>query len=102
MLYFIKQDKCLKAINIKDICLIESQGDYVKINMVTGNYVIHSTMKDILDKLPPKDFYRIHNSYIVRCDKITSIEGNCVTVNKRVIPVSQNNIADFKNTLTIL
>ncbi|MGL4598901.1 MAG: LytR/AlgR family response regulator transcription factor, partial [Bacteroidia bacterium] len=44
------------------------------INTSNARYTIHSTMKDIEKKLSPNEFVRVHRSFIVRLDKIVSIE----------------------------
>ena len=44
------------------------------INTFESRYTIHSTMKDIVKKLPDDQFIRVHRSFIVRIDKIAAIE----------------------------
>lgn len=71
---FVKSNSRLVKLNTKDICFIEALKDYVAINTEDKRYTIHSTMKDIDRKLGEQDFIRVHRSYIVRIDKIASIE----------------------------
>jgi DNA-binding LytR/AlgR family response regulator len=59
-------------------------------------------MKEVLTKLPLTDFIRIHNSYIVRFDAITSIEGYSVVVNKKIIPISRSKHPVLMDRMTIL
>lgn len=47
-------------------------------------------MKDLESKLTAPDFARVHGSYIVRLDKITSIEDNFINVGGKVIPIGKN------------
>lgn len=71
---FIKANSKLIKLKTKDILFVEALKDYVTINTNAGRYTIHSTMKDIFAKLPSSEFVRVHRSFIVRIDKIASIE----------------------------
>lgn len=71
---FVKSKSRLVKLNTKDIYFVEALKDYVVINTVDKRYTIHSTMKDIYSKLGESEFIRIHRSFIVRIDKIASIE----------------------------
>jgi DNA-binding LytR/AlgR family response regulator len=42
------------------------------------------------EKLPPKDFIRVHRSFIVAFDKIDFIQKNMLTIGKKEIPVSEH------------
>jgi DNA-binding LytR/AlgR family response regulator len=87
---FIKVDSRLVRINIKDIDVIEALADYVHIFVNKERYTVLSTMKAIEDKLPQKDFCRVHRSYIVRLDKIREIDDHTIVMANQNIPVSRN------------
>lgn len=86
---FIKSNSRLVRVKTKDIFFVEALKDYVIINTVSGRYTIHSTMKDIESKLPTSEFIRVHRSFIVRLDKIASIEQPNLVMedDKKVIPI---------------
>lgn len=71
---FVKSSNKLVKLNMNDIYFIEALKDYVVINTNETRYTIHSTMKDIEVKLGSDEFIRVHRSFIVRLDKITSID----------------------------
>jgi len=73
-----------------DIQWVEALGDYITLNTKKGKYTIHSTMKTIEDKLPSKDFIRVHRSFIVRKDIIDSIDDNCIAVGETLIPIGKS------------
>lgn len=78
---FVKIDKKkMKKIFLDEILTVESLKDYLKINTTTGKYIIHSTLSDFTNLLPPKDFIRIHRSYTIAVDKIDAVEGNSVEI----------------------
>lgn len=86
---FVKSKSRLIKLNTKDIYFIEALKDYVVINAASARYTIHSTMKDIEDKMPTDSFLRVHRSYIVRLDKIAQIEAPNIILedNKKNIPI---------------
>lgn len=71
---FVKANSRLVKLKTKEIFFVEALKDYVTINTQNARYTIHSTMKDIQDRLPVSEFVRVHRSFIVRIDKIASIE----------------------------
>jgi len=99
---FVKVDSVLVKINTADILYIEAVGDYVSIHTTSSRYVVHSTMKSILDKLSLQHFLRVHNSFIVRLDKISSIEDNSIIINKNLIPLSRLRKNELMERLNLL
>jgi len=93
---FIKHNGILVNINIKEILWIEALGDYMTINTCTKKYTIHSTMKTIESKLDSDKFIRVHRSFIIAIDNITSIEDNVIVIGKQLIPVG----AVYRENLT--
>jgi two-component system response regulator LytT len=99
---FVKTNSVLIRLDAHDILFIEALADYIAVHTATQRYIVHSTMKEVLTKLPLTDFIRIHNSYIVRFDAITSIEGYSVVVNKKIIPISRSKHPVLMDRMTIL
>ena len=86
---FVKSKSRLIKLNTKDIYFIEALKDYVIINAASARYTIHSTMKDIEDKMPSDAFLRVHRSYIIRIDKIAQIESPNIILEdiKKNVPI---------------
>lgn len=86
---FVKSNSRLVKVRTRDIYFIEALKDYVVINTSNARYTIHSTMKDIERKLSPNEFVRVHRSFIVRIDKIVSIEAPNLLLEdeKKPIPI---------------
>jgi DNA-binding LytR/AlgR family response regulator len=96
--FFIKKESKFIRLKFKEIVFVEAMADYVILYIKNGNdgktqerHTILSTMKAIESKLPTSDFIRIHRSFIVRLDKINSVEDNHVLVNQRELPISRSN-----------
>ncbi|MBS1651298.1 MAG: response regulator [Bacteroidetes bacterium] len=86
---FVKANSRLVKVLLKDIYFVEALKDYVIINTQYARYTVHSTMKEIEKKLGNADFSRIHRSFIVRLDKIGSIDSQNVILenDKKTIPI---------------
>jgi DNA-binding LytR/AlgR family response regulator len=85
---FIRDSGLIRRIKLDDINHLEAQGDYVKIFMGEKTYSVHSSLKSIEDKLPVKNFLRVHRSFIINIAKIDTIEGNTLIIHKQFVPVS--------------
>ncbi|MCW3093329.1 MAG: two component transcriptional regulator, LytTR family [Ferruginibacter sp.] len=68
---YIHEDYKVVRIAYDEIIFIEALDDYVKIHTDTKFYLTLLSMKKVMEKLPAKQFIRIHRSYIVCREKIT-------------------------------
>lgn len=71
---FIRFNNKLIKIKKESILYVEALKDYVIIYTKQKKYTLHTTMKEIENKLGSKEFIRIHRSFIIQIDKIESIE----------------------------
>ncbi len=99
---FIKIDSLLISLNLQDIYFIEAFGDYVRIKTPDNSYTVYSTLKTVEEKLPAKDFVRIHRSYIVRVDKIKHIGANQLEVLGKALPIGNIFKKDLMDRITTL
>ena len=81
--FFVKADKKLVRVNIADIVYVEGLKDYVIIRMPNDRVITLQTMKSLDERLPNKDFQRIHRSYIVNLNRIEALQGNMVEVKEK-------------------
>lgn len=100
--FFVKFNSILVKLNTTDIIMIEALADYIAVHTDKQKYIVHSTMKDVLKKLPKNDFVRVHNSYIVRVDRISSIEGSNLFINQQMIPISRSKQKDLMHRIELL
>jgi DNA-binding LytR/AlgR family response regulator len=99
---YVNVERRLVKIDIPEIYLIEAKGDYIKIKTETENYIIHSTLKKIEDKLPSSLFLKVHRSYIINTSEIIDIQDNSVLIKKDVVPVSRANKSELMKRLNLL
>jgi two-component system response regulator LytT len=100
--FYVNIDRRLIKIDLTSIYLIEAKGDYINIKTEDNNYVVHSTLKKIEDKLPDSLFLKVHRSYIINVKKIIDIEDNSVLIKKDVVPVSRSKKAELMKRLDLL
>lgn len=97
---YIRADYSLNKIKIDDIELIEGLDDYLKIHIKNGkNIVARITMKGILEKLPTSKYMRVHRSFIVPLDKITSVRKKIIYLNQIEVPIGHSYEDDFMNSI---
>jgi two-component system LytT family response regulator len=75
---FVKTEskgKLLK-INLADIDYIEGMKNYVAIHRGNQKTLVYTSMKELEERLPQKQFMRVHKSFIIPLSRITGIEGN--------------------------
>lgn len=99
---YVSLDKRLVKLNIASIYLIEAKGDYINIKTNEKNYIVHSTLKKIQDKLPLNMFFKVHRSFIINFSEIIDIEDNSVLVRQDVVPVSRSNKSELMKKLNLL
>ncbi|MBL4754484.1 MAG: response regulator transcription factor [Flavobacteriales bacterium] len=87
---FVKVNSVVEKIILPDILLIEAAVDYVNIRTLETRYMVNTSLSSILERLPQKDFMRIHRSYIVRIDKIDSIDGNTILIGDQLIRIGRS------------
>ncbi len=71
----VKTGQKLYVLMLEEIMFLQSNGDYVSIYSKENVYLKEQTMKYFEKNLPPKQFIRIHRSYIVNVDYINSIQN---------------------------
>lgn len=84
---FVKVDHQLVGLDIENIQMVEAMADYVRIYTDKKRYTVYSSMKGIVAKLPPKQFMRVHRSYIVNLRCIDTIEDNTIAMAGQLVPV---------------
>ena len=92
---FVRSEYQLVKINLHDIEYIESFEDYIKIHQTGAKPVMTlMTLKNILEKLPPGQFQRVHRSFVVAISKIRTIVNRKIRLSAAEIPISDS-YADF-------
>lgn len=100
--FYVNIDRRLIKIEFHLVTIVEAKGDYIHIKTEGKNYIVHSTLKKIEDKLPKDLFLKVHRSFIINTKKIIDIEDNSVLIAKEVVPVSRTNRPELMKRLNLL
>ncbi len=97
--FFVKVNKKMVKIYFDDILYIESLKDYVSIKTDYEDYVTHYNLAAIVKLLPSYQFMRIHRSFAISLNKVKAIDGNCIQIKDKKIPMGRNYVKDVKNNI---
>lgn len=92
---FVKVDSQIVNILLDDIRYIQGMQKYVNIYTEKNKYTTLLSMSKLMESLPKQSFFRVHKSYIVNVNNITSIEGDYVKFGRDVIPISKGQRKTF-------
>lgn len=101
----VKTGTKIKIIPVHEIHYIEADDDYVNIHTTEGEYLKNKTMSFFEKSLSPKDFVRVHRSFIVKIDQITKIEPYekdqhmVLLISGKKIPVSKSGYPRLRTVL---
>jgi len=95
---FVKSEYRLLHVLYEDIIYIEGLKDYVKIYTENEPKPILSLMslKLLEEELPADRFMRVHRSYIIHKNKISSVNKNRIAIGKKQIPIGETYRKQFK------
>lgn len=95
---FVKSEYRLLHVLYEDIIYIEGLKDYVKIYTESEPKPILSLMslKLLEEELPADRFMRVHRSYIIHKNKISSVNKNRIVIGKKQIPIGETYRKQFK------
>ncbi len=92
---YVKENKKIVRLELKDILFIESLKDYVVIHTVYKKVITKISISALEKKLPAERFLRIHRSYIAAVDKIDAFTPNSVEIGKKELTIGRS----YKNTV---
>ncbi|MBU6120251.1 LytR/AlgR family response regulator transcription factor [Hymenobacter siberiensis] len=91
----------MMKVNFADIMYIEGMKNYLSINTKEDQVVTLLNIKDLEERLPARQFMRVHKSYIVSINKIKAIDGNQIlfTDMKAYVPLGDTYRSAFFEAL---
>ncbi len=87
---FLRSDRKMIKVDFDDILYVESLSDYVKIHTKSKTIVTRETISNLENKLPNRNFIRVHRSFIVSIKQIISFTNEYIEINKKSIPISRS------------
>lgn len=94
----IKSDYKVNLVRYNDIIYIESVGEYIRLHLKDGSKLTTLfRLKNMETELPQKNFMRVHRSYIVNIDYVSSFaRGKIYLSNGDYVPISINYRDSFR------
>jgi len=86
----VRSDRKMIKINFADILYVESLSDYVKLHTSNQSIITRETITALEAKLPSKAFIRIHRSFIVSINAISSYTNEYVEINDSSLTISRS------------
>ncbi len=87
---FIKTEHRIQKVNLSDILFVEGLQNYIALHTTEGRILSLQPLKKIQEQLPPKEFVRVHKSYIVSLRHIATIERGRISIGDNIVPVGDN------------
>jgi len=88
---FVRADYSLVKVFLSDVLYIEGLDDYLKIHLTDRKpLVARMTMKGMLEKLPEKEFVRVHRSFIVPLARIEKVRNKMIHIKGIEIPIGSS------------
>jgi two-component system LytT family response regulator len=73
---YARQGERIVPIPIASIVRIQSQGDYAEVHAATGTFLLHISLGELLERLDPERFQRVHRSHVVNLDAVEELRAN--------------------------
>ncbi|MFH0893542.1 MAG: response regulator transcription factor [Bacteroidota bacterium] len=86
---FLKSGTRIEKINLNDILFVEGMKEYLRIHTPTARIMTLMSFKKMEELIPQDNFIRIHKSYLVRIDKIETIESQHVKIAGHSLPIGE-------------
>jgi DNA-binding LytR/AlgR family response regulator len=96
---YLKADKKMVKVFLKDILYIESLKDYVRVKTTEKDIVTYQRITYLEEKLPDENFLRIHRSYIIAINKIRSFNAAIVEIGNQELPIGRQYKAEVMKAL---
>lgn len=101
----VKNGTQIKLIPVNQVIYLEAYDDYVKIHTADGMFLKNKTMASFEKQLNPKQFVRVHRSFIVKVDQLTKIEPmekesyRGILANGEKVSISKSGYTRLKQTI---
>jgi two-component system response regulator LytT len=96
---YLKVEKSLQKIFLKDIVYVESQKNSIKLKTTDREIIAHKSISGIEELLPDKQFLRVHRSFIIAINYIDSFSPSKLIIKETTIPVGRKYKEEVKSVL---
>lgn len=101
----VRLDDRIVLVRLQDVLWFQSKGNLICLHLKDGDYDCRMTMKDLLPRLDPEHFLRVHRNAIVNLDHVIEFDlpryGNSFARlhNGKVLPISRTGRLEVRRSL---
>ena len=99
---FVKVKNRLEKVKFEDVRYLEANDIYSILVTHQNNFILSYSLKTLDEKLPSRNFMRVHRSYIVNVEHINAIEDNYILIADKNIPIGKTYREDLMKRLSII
>jgi two-component system LytT family response regulator len=92
---YVRSDRKIVKVLLKDILFIESLKDYVKIHLEDEIIITKEKISKLDEKLPEDQFIRTHRSFLIATRRIRAFTAETIEIKNHEIPIGRT----FKNSV---
>ncbi|MCB0279685.1 MAG: LytTR family transcriptional regulator, partial [Calditrichaeota bacterium] len=71
----VKDRQSIFLIDITEILYFEAYGDYIRVHTATKRYLIRERISELIHKLDPSFFFRVHRSIVINSNYLESLQS---------------------------
>ena len=94
---FVKNNVQFVKIALQDILYLEADNNYVQLYTSERKFALRVSLGQLLEKIQFKKLVRIHRSYAVNIDRMSSFSDGEIWIGKLSLPLGRNYREDFLN-----
>jgi two-component system, response regulator PdtaR len=98
---FIKQNYRFVKFRLSEILFIEADNNYVHIQTPMQKFAVRLALSDLLDKLEFQRLIRVHRSYAVNLDEISSFDEHLIRIGNHEVPIGRNYRQEFMDQFNL-
>ena len=100
--FFVKHKGRFLKVGIQEILWAEAMDNYTYIQTSKEKYLLSSTLKKVENKLHKHAFLRVHRSYLINLEHISSIEDQYLIIHRERIPIGNTYRAELMKRISFL
>lgn len=87
---FIKQNYKFIKVNLADIQYLEASGNHTLLFCSGRKYVVRHALNELVDKLASASFVRVHRSFAINMQRLSTFSNTAVFIAQREIPLGRS------------
>lgn len=91
----------LVPIPFSEILYLKADGLYTKIYTKVKSYLVRDILKGFEEKLPEDQFFRVHKSYLINVEHVTSFNAKKINLGENPVPIRRGLYKELIEKLNI-